>query len=44
MFKEALLTEPKIQEKLPIHSGDCALGEGQLYALPLMVKVKRHST
>ena len=44
MFKEVLLTEPKIQEKLPSHSGDCALGEGQLYALPLMVKVKRHST
>ena len=36
--EEVLLTGPKIQAKLPRHSGDCVLGEGQLNALPLMVK------
>ena len=28
--EEVLLTEPKIQEKIPSHSGDCPLGVGQL--------------
>ena len=27
--EEVLLTEPKIQAKIPSHSGDCVLGEGQ---------------
>ena len=36
--KEVLLTGPKIQAKIPSHSGDCGLGEGKFYALPLMVK------
>ena len=36
--KEVLLTGPKIQAKIPSHSGDCVLGEGQLNALPLMAK------
>ena len=36
--KEVLLTRPKIQAKIPSHSGDCILGEGQLNALPLMAK------
>ena len=36
--KEVLLTGPKIQAKIPSHSGDSVLGEGQLYALPLMAK------
>ena len=35
---EVLLTGPKIQAKIPSHSGDCVLGEGQLNALFLMVK------
>ena len=37
--EEVLLTEPKIQTKIPSHSGDCALGEDQLNTLSLMVKV-----
>ena len=36
--EEVLLTGPKIQGKIPSHSGDCVLGEGQLHALPLMAK------
>ena len=36
--KENLLTETKIQAKIQSHCGDCVLGEGQLYALPLMAK------
>ena len=36
--KEVLLTGPKIQAKIPSHSGDCVLGEGQLNTLSLMVK------
>ena len=36
--KEVLQTGPKIQAKIPSHSGDCLLGEGQLNALPLMAK------
>ena len=36
--KEVLLTGPKIQAKIPSHSGDYVLGEGQLNALPLMAK------
>ena len=36
--EEVLLTEPKIQAKIPTHSGDCVLGEGQLNTLSLMVK------
>ena len=36
--EEVLLTEPKIQAKIPSHSGDCVLGEGQLNTLSLMVK------
>ena len=36
--KEVLLTGPKIQAKIPSHSRECVLGEGQLHALPLMVK------
>ena len=31
--KEVLLKGPKIQAKIPSHSGDCVLGEGQLYVL-----------
>ena len=31
-----MLTRPKIQPKIPHHSGYCLLGDGQLYALPLM--------
>ena len=31
--KEALLTGPKIQAKIPSHSGDCVLGEGQLVVM-----------
>ena len=38
VFEEVLLTGPKIQAKIPNPSGDCVLGEGQLYTLPLMVK------
>ena len=34
--KEVLQTGPKIQVKIPSHSGDYILGEGQLNALPLM--------
>ena len=30
-----MLTGPKIQAEIPGHPGDCVLGEGQLYALPL---------
>ena len=36
--EEVLLKQPKIQAKIPSHSGDCVLGEGQLNILPLMVK------
>ena len=36
MFTEVLLTGLRIQAKVPSHSRDCVLGEGQLYALPLM--------
>ena len=36
--EEVLLTEPKIQAKIPSHSGDYVLGEGQLNTLSLMVK------
>ena len=35
--EEVLLTEPKIQAKIPSHSGDCDLGESQLNTLSLMV-------
>ena len=35
--EEVLLTEPKIQAKIPSHSGCCILGEGQLNTLSLMV-------
>ena len=35
---EVLLTGPKVQAKIPSHSGDGILGEGQLDALPLMTK------
>ena len=38
VFKEVLLTGPKIQAKVPSHFGDCALGEDQLYTLPPMEK------
>ena len=31
--KEALLTGPKIQAKIPSHSGDCILGECQLVVM-----------
>ena len=34
--KEVLLTGPKIQVKIPSHSGDCVLEEGQLNAIPQM--------
>ena len=34
--EKVLLTEPKIQAKIPSHSGVCVLGEGQLNTL--MVK------
>ena len=37
-LKEVLLTVRKILAKVPSFSGDCILGEGQLYPLPLMVK------
>ena len=37
--KKVLLARPKIQGKIPSHSGDCVLGESQFYALPLMAKV-----
>ena len=33
-----MLTGPDIQAKIRSHSGDCVLGEGQLYPLPLMAK------
>ena len=36
--EEVFLTEPKTQAKIPSHSGDCVLGEGQLNTLSLMVK------
>ena len=36
--KSALLTGPKIQMKFPGHSGDCVLGDVQLYALFLIAK------
>ena len=36
--EEVLLTQPKIQAKIPNHSVDCVLGECQLNALSLMVK------
>ena len=36
--KEVLQTGPKIQAKIPSHSGDCVLGNGQLNALLLMAK------
>ena len=36
--KEVLLTGLKIQTKIPSHSGDCLLAEGQLNAFPLMAK------
>ena len=36
--KEVLQTGPKIQAKIPSHSGDCVLGESQLNALPLVAK------
>ena len=35
---QVLLTEAKIQAKIPSHSGDCVLGDDQLDALPLMTK------
>ena len=35
---EVLLTGPKIQVKIPSHSGDCILAEGQFYALSVMAK------
>ena len=34
-----LLTGPKIHAKIPCHSGECVLGESQLYALPPMADV-----
>ena len=39
--KEVLQTGPKIHAKIPSHSGDCVLGEGQLNALPLIAKILR---
>ena len=36
--EEVLLTRPKIQAKIPSHSGDCVLGGGQFDALPLITK------
>ena len=36
--EEVLLTEPKIQAKIPSHSEDCVLGEGQLNTISLIVK------
>ena len=36
--EEVLLTGPKIQAKIPRHSGNCVLGEGQLDALLIMTK------
>ena len=36
--RKVLLTGPKLQAKIPSHSGDCILGEGKLYDLPLMAK------
>ena len=35
--EDVLLTEPKFQAKIPSHSGDCVLGEGQLNTLSRMV-------
>ena len=35
--EEVLLTEPKIQAKVPRHYGDCVLGEGQLNTLSLIM-------
>ena len=35
---KVLLTGPKFQAKIPSHSGDCVLGEGQLDVLLLMAK------
>ena len=35
--EEVLLTEPKIQAKIPSHCGGCVLGEGQLNTLSLIV-------
>ena len=39
--EEVLQTGPKIQAKIPRHSGDYVLEEGQLNALPLMAKSLR---
>ena len=39
--EEVLLTEPKIQAKIPNHSGDCVFGEGGLNTLSLIVKCVR---
>ena len=36
--KDVLLTGPKIHAKIPSRSGYCVLEDGQLDALPLMVK------
>ena len=36
--KEILVIRPILQAKIPSHTGDCVLGEGQLNALPLMTK------
>ena len=33
-----LLRGPEIQAKIASHSGDCVLGDSQLYSLPLMVR------
>ena len=38
-FKAVLLRGAENQAKTPIHFGNCILGEGQFYALPLMAKV-----
>ena len=36
--EKILLTEPRIQAKIPSRSGDCVLGEGQLNTLSLIAK------
>ena len=35
-----MLTEPKIQSKIPSHSGECVLGEGQFTAQKMKFSIK----
>ena len=42
-LKNFFLTGSKIPAKIPNPSGYCVLGQGQLYTLHLMVKVKGYS-